>query len=70
MTIPVPPPIDRLRQLFANIGDPANCRGCAAPIKWIRHRNGKSTPYDADGETVGTNYFITCPNREQFKKNA
>ncbi len=68
VTIPVPEPLERLQSLMKLIGDPGTCRGCAAPIVWVSHRNGKKTPYDADGETAGTNHFITCPKREQFKK--
>lgn len=67
MTVPVPEPLERLTMLMSVVGDPGTCRGCAAPIRWITHRNGKKTPYDADGPTVGTNHFITCPHRERFK---
>lgn len=68
IVVPVPSPEERLRMLMANVGDPGTCRGCAQSIRWITHRNGKKTPYDAGGETVGTNHFITCPRREQFKR--
>jgi hypothetical protein len=44
--------------------DPGQCKGCPAPVLWVRHANGKLTPYDRDG----TNHFITCPNARQFKK--
>ncbi len=52
--------------LLKNIGDPGQCRGCQAPIWWVTHRNGRKTPYDADG----TNHFITCPAAKDFKKKA
>jgi len=67
MTVPVPQPEDRLRMLMSVLGDPGNCRSCAAPIRWLTHRNGK-TPYDAEGPTVGTNHFITCLKPDQFRK--
>jgi hypothetical protein len=45
--------------LMTAIGaDPAQCKGCKQRIYFIRHANGKATPYDADG----TNHFITCPH--------
>jgi hypothetical protein len=68
MTIPIPAPEERLQMLMSVLGDPGNCRGCAAAIKWITHRNGKKTPYDAEGPTVGTNHFITCLKSDQFRK--
>ena len=68
MTVPVPSQTERIRALLVNVGERRNCRGCAAPIYWITHRNGKKTPYDAEGETAGVNHFVTCPRREQFKR--
>jgi len=52
--------------LLRNMGDPAICTGptCKAEIVWMIQRNGKRTPYNPDG----TNHFITCPDREQFKR--
>jgi hypothetical protein len=46
------------------IGEASTCKGCPATIYWVRHRNGKLAPYDADG----TNHFITCPKSKLFKK--
>ena len=68
MTVPVPDVEARLRALLSNAGQPGNCRGCAAPIRWVLHTNGKRTPYDADGPTAGVNHFVTCPQRDKFKR--
>lgn len=42
------------------------CRSekCRAEMLIVRHANGRETPYDADG----TNHFITCPDRDRFRK--
>lgn len=51
--------------LLKHVSTPGNCKGCAAPIRWVRHVDtGRITPYDLDG----VNHFSVCPNREQFKK--
>ncbi len=39
------------------------CKGCGAEIRWMRE-GSKSTPFDPDG----TNHFVTCPKRDQFRK--
>jgi hypothetical protein len=48
--------------LLRNIGDSALCSGCQAAIYWVRHKNGRKTPYDPSG----LNHFISCPKAEQF----
>jgi hypothetical protein len=53
-----------MHTLLSHVGRPDNCRGCNAPIYFVRHLNGKFTPYSADGE----NHFIACPNRDEFKR--
>lgn len=68
MAVPVPDPLARVQSLMRLIGDVGNCRGCATAIVWLVHRNGKKTPYDAEGDTAGVNHFITCPKRENFKR--
>jgi hypothetical protein len=49
--------------LLKQIGQPGECSGCHAPIVWVRHKNGKQTPYTLEG----LNHFIDCPKRGQFK---
>lgn len=31
-----------------NVGGPARCRSCAAPIRWVKTSGGKATPLDAE----------------------
>lgn len=50
--------------LVKNMGDPGVCKGCGAEIWWMIHRNGKRAPYDPNG----VNHFVTCVDREQFRK--
>jgi hypothetical protein len=49
--------------LLRHIGEMAFCRGCTAPIVWVRHLNGVRTPYNPDG----VNHFITCLAAQTFK---
>jgi hypothetical protein len=53
-----------ITRLLGNIGDHGLCKGCASPITWVRHKNGIATPYDGDG----ANHFISCVERERFRK--
>lgn len=48
--------------LLRNIGGLAQCAGCGALIYWVRHKNGKRTPYDPSG----LNHFVSCPKADQF----
>jgi hypothetical protein len=41
----------------------AACKGCGAPIWWLRHKNGRLAPYTA----AGINHFIDCPNAAEFR---
>jgi hypothetical protein len=50
--------------LIKQIGDPGVCRGCGAPIRWVRHLNGKRVPYTV----VGLNHFADCPKAKHFKR--
>ena len=69
MSVPVPSLKERLHSLINNVASESTlCKGCAQRIVFITHRNGKKTPYDAEGETVGVNHFITCPRREMLKR--
>ena len=43
---------------------PSPCKGCSADIYWIRTKNGKWMPVDADG----TPHWATCPDRKKFGK--
>lgn len=54
----------RMAELLRHTGEPGICRGCSAEIFWVIHRNRKPTPYDQDG----TNHFVTCRNRELFRR--
>lgn len=53
-----------MAEMLKNIGDPGVCRGCGAQIFWVRHKNGKITPY----ERSGLNHFAVCPKWKEFKK--
>lgn len=53
-----------MEALLLNAGDAAACSGCGARIFWVRHRNGKPTPYDPNG----LNHFISCPKAENFRR--
>lgn len=43
---------------------PVNCRGCGAEILFAFSPKGARTPLDRDG----TNHFITCPDRDRFRR--
>lgn len=58
----------RIGKLLSNAGSPATCRGCGEQIYWVRHSNGKNTPYVAIGANQGVNHFENCPERERFKR--
>jgi hypothetical protein len=55
-----------MRSLLEKVGETGTCRGCNAPIFWVRHSNGKNVPYTPSG----LNHFIDCEAREKFGKNA
>jgi hypothetical protein len=52
------------RMLLMNTARPDKCRGCEAEIFWVRHLNGRSTPYTS----AGVNHFVNCPKAADFKK--
>jgi hypothetical protein len=52
--------------LLRNIGDLTNCTGCGDPIYWVRHKNGKRTPYTR----AGLNHFVDCVARDRFKEKS
>lgn len=54
----------KLSDLIDRVGEPGSCRGCNRKIYWVRHRTGKSAPYDHDG----TSHFVTCPHADRFRK--
>ncbi len=78
MTAPTTPPLfagnapeitaaeyrKRLGALLSNCGTPATCKGCGAAVYWLRHANGKNTPYTP----AGLNHFVDCEERERFKR--
>lgn len=45
-------------------GDAGRCRSCQAAIWWIKHANGKATPYTREA----LNHFIDCPSREKHRR--
>jgi hypothetical protein len=53
-----------LRILVSAVGQRGTCRGCGDSIFWVRHQNGKATPYTADG----FNHFIDCQAAGRFRK--
>lgn len=55
---------DAMRKLLALVGTSGFCRGCQAPIFWVRHLNGPNTPYTLRG----LNHFVNCPERAKFQK--
>lgn len=55
----------RMRHLLTQIGDRGHCRGCQAEIFWIRHKTGRISPYNANGES----HFATCVDAERFRKS-
>lgn len=50
--------------LLKNVGQLGTCRGCNAPVVWVRHANNKPTPYT----TEGLNHFVNCPKAGEFGK--
>jgi hypothetical protein len=42
----------------------AHCRSCKAEILWAITPRGAKAPLDRDG----TNHFITCPDRDRWRK--
>ena len=60
---------DRMRHLLNQIAIRRGpCRGCRAPLVFVQHANGKLTPYDADGDNLGSNHFAVCKERDRFRK--
>lgn len=56
---------EALRALLALVGGPGQCKGCGAPIYWVKHV-GKVEPVPYSHR--GINHFIDCSKREQFRK--
>lgn len=57
--------LGRIRDLLRHAGSAGHCRGCGAPIFWVRHiDSGRNAPYNFDG----SNHFATCPGADQFRK--
>ena len=42
----------------------SKCKGCQEYIYWIKTRNGKNMPVNADG----TSHFATCSKASDFRK--
>lgn len=43
---------------------PGLCRSCGAPVLWLESKNGKKSPFNADG----VNHFATCPQADSWRK--
>jgi len=54
------------------------CKGCGAPITWVKTGDGKWMPCDTDAHRVvtlegvildaRTPHWVTCPKREDFRR--
>lgn len=56
--------MQNMKDLLARIADSTGqCKGCARPLFWVRHRNGKVVPYTEAGQ----NHFIDCPNADRWR---
>ena len=53
-----------MKYLLEKIGKQDQCKGCNAPIFWVRHSNGKAVPYTP----AGLNHFVDCPERALFAR--
>ena len=51
-------------RLLSLAGDSGHCEGCGSQVFWVRHRNGRITPYTPQG----LNHFINCPQAARFKR--
>lgn len=40
------------------------CKACGVQLAFVRHRNGKLTPYTLEG----LNHFLDCAKAEEFRK--
>ena len=60
--------LNQLKQNLINIlnqvGKPDTCKGCHVVIYWIKHKNGKMTPYTENG----LNHLADCPVSDRFRK--
>lgn len=55
----------RMRTLLELIAeDKRLCKGCHELLFFVRHRNGRLTPYTE----AGLNHFIDCPYAKKFKR--
>lgn len=44
----------------------SHCKGCQAPIHWVKTEAGKNTPINLDGSP----HWANCPKRALFKRPA
>lgn len=54
----------RVLSLLQQVGEPATCKACDAPMFFVVTRAGRRAPYT----TEGLNHFADCPNASMFKK--
>jgi len=55
----------RIRELLERTAEARRpCKACSTELFFVRHANGKLTPYTSDG----VNHFVNCPEAARFKK--
>jgi hypothetical protein len=55
----------RIRELLERAAELRRpCKACSAELFFVRHANGKLTPYTSDG----VNHFANCPEAARFKQ--
>lgn len=47
---------ENMAALLKHVGIEVECEKCGRPIVFVKHRDGRPTPYDYDG----VNHFLTC----------
>lgn len=45
-------------------GELGACRGCGAQVWWRKTKNGRSAPFDANGDS----HFSSCPKAGEFRR--
>ena len=56
---------ERLRRILELTAEGKRpCKACGVELYFVRHANGKLTPYTVDG----INHFANCPEAQRFRK--
>lgn len=50
-------------QILSVCGGPGQCSGCGRNVFWLRTRQGKNIPYDAQGHS----HWATCTVPDRFR---